>query len=43
MSTSYKSIEICGKVMHDELCDAQISAKLTFEVCCSIVNLRVQG
>jgi hypothetical protein len=43
MSTSYKSIETSGKVMLHELCDAQISAELTFEVFCSIVDLRVQG
>jgi hypothetical protein len=43
MSTSYKSIEKSGKVMLRELCDAQISAELTFEVSCSIVDLRVQG
>jgi hypothetical protein len=43
MSTSYKSIETNRKVMFHELCDAQISAELTFEVFCSIVDLRVQG
>jgi hypothetical protein len=32
-----------AKVMLHELCDTQISTKLTFEVFCSIVNLRVQG